>query len=143
MPRDGFWKNVLFAWSSYNYTAAKNIDSIMNSIIWLNLDITVRGKPIMNKKCINRNIIYIKDFIGNNRQIMTFEEFRTKYGNFITFVEYYGIITVSGKSYATLIQEFFVVPPEGVEKVWTWCNTAEGVYSQSLIYKVDLSPPGI
>ena len=44
--------------------------------------------------------------------------------------------TVTGKSYATLIQEFFVGPPEGVEKVWTWCN-------QSPIYKVDLSPAGI
>ncbi len=28
-------------------------------------------------------------------------------------------LTVTDKSYATLIQEFFVVPPEQVEKVWT------------------------
>ena len=41
------------------------------------------------------------------------------------------IHTVTGKSYATSIQEFFVVPPEGVEKVWTWCNTAEGVLKLS------------
>ena len=40
--------------------------------------------------------------------------------------------TVTGKSYATLIQEFFVAPPEGEEKVGLF-------YNQSLIYKVDLS----
>ncbi len=53
---------------------------------------------------------------------------------------------VTDKSYATLIQEFFVVPPEGVETFWTWCNTAERVlklFAFLPIYKVDLSPLGI
>ncbi len=35
--------------------------------------------------------------------------------------------TVKGKSYATLIQDFFVVPPEGAGKSLTWCNTAQGL----------------
>ena len=62
------------------------------------------------------------------------------------------------KSYATLIQEFFVVPPEGAVKFLPWCSIAErvpkdqpvewadptGLWDQSLpIYKNDLLPPGI
>ena len=33
--------------------------------------------------------------------------------------------TVTGKSYATLIQEFIVVAPEGAGNFLTWCNIAE------------------
>ncbi len=48
-----------------------------------------------------------------------------------------------GKSYATLIQEFFVVPPEEAGKFLTWCNIAGLLYDQLPIYKVDMPSPGI
>ena len=36
-----------------------------------------------------------------------------------------------GKSYATLIHDFFVVTPEGAGKFLTWCIIAEGVLKPS------------
>ncbi len=33
---------------------------------------------------------------------------------------------VTGKTCATLVDEFFVVPPERACKLLPWCNTAEG-----------------
>ncbi len=60
MPRKSFWQDVLRAWCQYNYESIEHVeevDIIANNIIWLNSDIVVNGKPMLNKKCLSRGII--------------------------------------------------------------------------------------
>ncbi len=40
---------------------------------------------------MSRGIIYVKDFFNNEGKPMTYEEFNTKHGTFLNFIEYYGI----------------------------------------------------
>ncbi len=52
-----------------------------------------------------------------------------------THLKHFGRPKVMGKSYATLIQDFFVVTPEGAGKFLTWCNIAEGVLKLSDFFR--------
>ncbi len=91
MSRKGFWYNVLTAWCHYNFEEKTDIDSIMESPLWLNSELLIFGKPMVSKKCMEHNIIYIKDLMVNNR-FMTFDEFTTNHGNVLNFLKYYGIL---------------------------------------------------
>ena len=76
---------------TFSIEHVEEVDIIANSIIWLNSDIVVNGKPMLNKKCLSRGIIYVKDFFNNEGKPMTYEEFNAKHGTFLNFIEYYGI----------------------------------------------------
>ncbi len=93
MPEHNFWYDVLVSWCKYNYEELDDIDSIMNCIIWLNSEITVKDKPLMSKKCIENGILYIKDLVNmHSKELMSYNEFVQKYGNVINFLQYYGIL---------------------------------------------------
>ena len=49
MPKNNFWYDVLVSWCKFNFIEQEDINSIMNSVIWLNSEITVKDKPIMSK----------------------------------------------------------------------------------------------
>ena len=93
MPEHNVWYDVLVSWCKFNYKKLDDINSIMNSIIWLNSEITVKDKPLMSKKCIENGILYIKDLVNmHSKELMSYNEFVQKYGNVINFLQYYGIL---------------------------------------------------
>ncbi len=92
MLNRGFWYNVLCSWSNHNFSKKTEKNEIMNSIIWYNSEITVMGKPIVSKKCLDNNVLYVKDFVKNGRDFMTYDEFNAKHGRFLNFIEHMGII---------------------------------------------------
>ena len=147
MTKHSFWHDVLYAWCQYNYQPSEKIEDIeiiMNSIIWLNSDIVVSGKPMLNKKCIARDILYVKDFIGNNNKIMTFEEFRDKYGNVLNFLEYYGIVTAIPQYMKQIIQnnnfEDDIIETKYLEFIYEDLDSKyfynESIISQSVLEKI-------
>ncbi len=105
MSVQNFWYDVLVSWCKYNFEELENIDSIMNSIIWLNSEITVKDKPLMSKKCIENDILYIKDLVNmHSGDFMSYNEFIQKYGNVINFLQYYGILKAIPQKYKDTIR---------------------------------------
>ncbi len=104
MPKRGFWYDVLSSWCAYNFCSKTTINDIINEIVWFNSEITVNGKPIVSRKCIDKNILYVGDFLNNNNEFMSYEEFNNKHNNVLNFLEYYGIITAIPASMKNVIR---------------------------------------
>ena len=62
-PR-GFWSDVMYAWSKFNYT--ERVNNPMEQVIWNNSHIRIGGRPIFWKPQISRGLIYIKDLLSQN-----------------------------------------------------------------------------
>ena len=56
-PKD-FWGQVWIAWCNHNYTAKIR----PNQIIWYNSNIKIDGKLVYLPNCINKGLLYVKDF---------------------------------------------------------------------------------
>ncbi len=104
MPHTGFWYDVLKAWCSYNFEEETDIDSIMESPLWLNSELLINGKPMMCEPCMQHDVLYIKDLVAN-RNFLTYAEFTAKYGNIITFIKYYGILKAIPQHMKRIIRE--------------------------------------
>ncbi len=92
MPRESFWKDVLFAWCSISFKSPVNLDEIKNTILWYNSEIRIENKPVFYKKCHNNGMTCIRDILNENKSFMSYPEIVTKFGNVITFTQYYGIL---------------------------------------------------
>ncbi len=87
-----FWKDVLVHWCNLNYENVNDITNPITQIIWLNSNIKINKKPILNKTLLRKNILILGDLVHPNNRFYSFEEFINKYQVHITFTEYYGIL---------------------------------------------------
>ena len=58
--RKSFWKDVLLAWSVYNYD--RNVDNqqkVLSQMLWYNSHLRVNGEVIINTKACQENLFYI------------------------------------------------------------------------------------
>ena len=104
MPRKSFWKDVLIAWCSINFKSPVNLDEIENTILWYNSDIRIQNKPIFYKKCYKNGITFVKDILNENKRFMSYTEFVARFGNVLTFTEYYGILESIPQSWKRIIR---------------------------------------
>ncbi len=92
MPKGNFWKDVLSAWCRINFKSPINLAEIKNTLLWYNSEIRINNKPVFYKKCHSKGMTYVKDIINENERFMSYPEIIDKFGNVITFTEYYGIL---------------------------------------------------
>ncbi len=107
----------------------------MNSIIWYNSEITVMGKPLVSKKCIENNVLYVGDFIKNERYVMTYEEFNEKYGRFLDFLEFYGIIKAIPATMKNTIRSTesdMNIPISNYQRMFQKCLSSRYYYNESI-----------
>ena len=65
-PKNNFWSEMLYAWSKINFNTAPDTADILEQVIWLNSHIRIDNKPVVWKKCIDANIMYVKDLYEEN-----------------------------------------------------------------------------
>ena len=87
-----FWKDVLGHWCDLNYEDEYNVKNPVTQIIWLNSNIRINRKPILNQKLLRNNILIIGDLLHPAKRFYSYEEFIDKYQVNIAFTEYYGLI---------------------------------------------------
>lgn len=100
-----FWRKVLILWLDYKNTddEQKEIDLNINSPIFNNTSVLYKNKTLFNARCIQKNIICIKDFIVNN-DFMNLQDFFSQYGETANTVLVYNAIFNAIKSQREDIQ---------------------------------------
>ncbi len=88
-----FWKEVIEAWSQYNFQEPQNEGEIRKQNIWFNSFIKVDNQPMFYKHWYTNGIKTIEDLLHENGSFLTFEQLANKFnvrGNYLT---YYGLLS--------------------------------------------------
>jgi exonuclease III len=88
-----FIREVVMAWSKYNFYNPSNIHQIRNQIIWFNSHVRINNKPIYISELNDNNIAYIHQFFNETGDILSLDGFQLKYGIHINFLTYYSIVS--------------------------------------------------
>ena len=89
-----FWWDVLEAWKNFiSQLVPKSASGIMGICIWNNGNIKINNSPVFYRRWYNKNIHFIRDLIGENGLLLTYEQFQEKYNARTNFVEFMGIRT--------------------------------------------------
>ena len=102
-----FYRQILYAWFDLNTDPTTGLD-IKRQIIWLNKHITIKNKPIYNRKLYQKGVISINDLIGNDRNFYTYEEFTALYGIPVNRLYYMGIIDAIPKEWKKQLKTCYI-----------------------------------
>ena len=86
-----FWKKVLILWLDYKNKDIMEKNPKLTSPIFNNSLITYKKKTLFNERCIQKNVIFIRDFVHNN-ELITLQEFSDIYGDTADTILVYNII---------------------------------------------------
>ena len=62
--------------------------------LWKNSNIKINNNPVFYRRWYEKNIIFIKDLLKPDGQMLSFEQFIDKYGLHCHFLEFLGIKTL-------------------------------------------------
>ncbi|XP_046573121.1 uncharacterized protein LOC124281137 [Haliotis rubra] len=88
-----FWRDVLQGWSNFlakHYEKVECSSEILCQSVWWNDNIKIGGKPVYYLELFERGIIFINDFMYDDR-LYNFDEFQEKYDMTIDFLKYQGL----------------------------------------------------
>ena len=88
-----FWLDVLK--SLLTFTKLKepnNIDNILQTPVFYNENIRIGRKPIFYQTCCNKGITFVNDFVKDNGEFYSENEFKNIYGIKTNFIQYNGLI---------------------------------------------------
>lgn len=74
IPQGSFWKQVLYAWCLYNFSAPVNARQVRGQIIWNNSLIKVARKVLYNKKAWEMGLIYVNNLTNDNGLFSSYDE---------------------------------------------------------------------
>ena len=74
-----FWNNIVKAWCIYNFSKPTCIEDILNQQIWYNSNILIRKTPIYCGPLHSKGILYLKDLVKQDGQLMTVYEILNQY----------------------------------------------------------------
>ena len=103
-----FMKEVIQAWSQYNFYIPANIHQIRNQVIWLNTHVRVDNRTLFLRALYTANILYIHQFF-DEIDLLSAQNLQLKYGLNIIFLTYYGIISVIPQRWKIEIKEHGVL----------------------------------
>lgn len=90
-PNNVFVNEVCSAWAHFVFK--EPLGDYGHQIIWNNSRIKVNNKTIFHKHLYDHNVIYINDFLDDNRRILSYNCFVRKFSVVaFPFTMYYGII---------------------------------------------------
>ena len=110
-----FWKDVLTAWSEYNYYLERRIE---NQIIWYNSKIRIKDKPFFWKDAYDQGLKYVYQLFTNKR-LKTKEEVKEEFH--ISTLRYNSIITAIPKDWKEFFMEqmaitYLPIPPHNYDR---------------------------
>ena len=89
----------------YYRTEPQNTSELLAELLLHNERIKIGNKVISYTQWIEKGVCNLANFVGNARKLLTFTEFRNKYGIYMDFVTYSGLI-LSLKKYTFTKQKF-------------------------------------
>ena len=99
---DKFSKDIVSAW--FALTLEKDNkhlseDSVTNidAPIWLNSHVRVGGKLVNKHELSTHGLNYVNNLLNEDGTILTHQQLITQYGNYITWMEYYALISAIPK----------------------------------------------
>ena len=94
-----FYRNMLTFFDElknlYSY------DGMQDMVLFNNKEILVGGKPVFIKEWFDRNILSIQDLLNSNGQLLSFQEFISKYDCNTNFLQFYQVISAIPKYLVT------------------------------------------
>ena len=88
-----FWEHVFKAYRLLYYKIeTQNISELLAEPVLHNDRIKIGNKVISYTQWIEKGVYNLADFVGNTGKLLTFTEFRNKYGIYTDFVTYSGLI---------------------------------------------------
>ena len=88
-----FWEHVFKAYRLLNYRIEPpNTSELLAEPVLHNDRIKIGNKVISYTQYIGKGVYNIANFVGNTGKLLTFTEFRNKYGIYMDFVTYSGLI---------------------------------------------------
>ena len=89
-----FWKDILITFKTFiDLVKPSNFKELMNITPWGNRNIKVGGTSVFYKTWIYNGIMFIRDLIGTNGQLLSYEEFRSRYALRTNFLDFHGLIS--------------------------------------------------
>ena len=88
---NNFWKDVFMSFYKFRNIIDKEDDILFHSI-WFNELIKVGNKTIYYRKWLEQGIMYVYDFLDENRQILKYRDFCDKFKIYPAFTLYYGVV---------------------------------------------------
>ena len=88
-----FWKEVIEAWSQYNFQEPQNELEIRKQNIWFNSFIKVDNQPIFYKQWYTNGIQTIEDLLHEDGSFLTFEQLASKFNVRGNYLIYYGLLS--------------------------------------------------
>ena len=74
-----FWNEVLETWHRYKFDQKeKSVKINKNTVLFNNMNISLKGKPLWSPECIKNNVLRLKDILSDKR-IITYTQFVEKY----------------------------------------------------------------
>ncbi|XP_030848019.1 uncharacterized protein LOC115926797 [Strongylocentrotus purpuratus] len=102
---NGFWKDILFAWSHYRYYNPVKFKDIMNQSLWNNSHIKIDGKTIMYKKWFDKGILFVKDIMKIDGSFKTFLELQEILQlNQGCYLEYFALLFCMKKEWKRILK---------------------------------------
>ena len=98
-----FWLDVLKQWCLYNFIQTNHTEDPRNEILWFNSNIKIDNKVVYYKTYHEKNIIYLKDLLDQNGNLMSFSDFQTKYKTRYKFLHYLGLLGAIPNRYKELL----------------------------------------
>ena len=102
-----FWLDVLKQWCHYNFVQAEEVGDPKYEIPWFNSNIKIKNKVVYYKSWHEKNVIYIKDLLDHNGNLMSFSDFQQKYETRLTFLYYLGLLGAIPSRYKELLGQTF------------------------------------
>ncbi len=91
--KNKFWKNVVEAWSIYNYQELVEDIDVKTQHLWYNSHIKIGNKVVFYKQWYRNGIKTIGDLLNKNGTIMTYQHFVNTYNVRPNVLAYYGILS--------------------------------------------------
>ena len=87
----GYYRQCFLAWHELNQETESEFTAknIKNQFLWFNRYLICKGEPLENKEWYEHGIMYVKDILQENNELMTPDQIGKKYGvstsNFLFF----------------------------------------------------------
>ena len=77
---NNFLRDILITFKTFkDLVKPSNCKELMNITLWGNKNIKVGGTSVFNNTWIDNGIMFIRDLIGTNGQLLSYEELRRRY----------------------------------------------------------------
>lgn len=92
-PIRSFWRQVVYAWASFNFYSPKTTQEILNQVIWYNSHIRVQDFPLTALKAWEKGLVKISQLFDDNGILHSYQYINANYPGALTWFQHAQIIS--------------------------------------------------